>query len=169
MKHYDVIEKIAGGLQPNIYVELGIFRGKTFNLVARHANKAYAVDVAGAQKHIKCNHAEFFMGTTQTFASYWNLKVQKSIDLIFIDADHSKESVLQDVKNFLPWLKIDTGLMVLHDTWPLSKEKIKPEYSGDCYLVPKALKANYDLEILTLPFLCGLTIIRKPGSDWRNG
>lgn len=170
MKHYDVLERIAGGLQPYNYIELGIFRGKTFNLVARHAERAYAVDVAGAQKYIKCNHAEFFMGTTQEFSDHWQTKVKQPVDLIFIDADHSKESVLTDVGNFLPWLRPDVGLMVLHDTWPLSREKISPQYSGDCYLAPKTLKKMYsDLEILTLPFLCGLTLIRKPGKDWRNG
>ena len=169
MKHYDVIEKIADGLQPNVYVELGIFRGKTFNMVACHAKEAYAVDVADVRKYIK-RKAEFFQGTTDTFALHWNSKIRKQIDLIFIDADHSKESILQDVRNFLPWLRHDYGLMVLHDTWPLSKEKIKPGFSGDCYLAPKIIKENFPyLEVLTLPFLCGLTILRNPGSDWRNG
>jgi hypothetical protein len=170
VKHYDVLEKIAAGLEPNIYVELGIFRGKTFNLVARHAAKAYAADVQDAGRHIKCNNAEFFKGTTQEFSAHWDKNIQKQIGLIFIDADHSKKSVVSDVNNFYKWLEPDSGLMVLHDTWPLSKAKTAPGYSGDCYLAPGWIKLSYpEAEVLTLPFLCGLTLIRKPGGDWRNG
>jgi len=171
MKHYDVIEKIAASLEPNIYVELGIYRAKTFNFVARHAKKAYAVDSVNVGRYIKCDNAEFFCGTTDAFARRWTDEVGNTIDLIFIDADHSKEAVLRDVGNFLPWITPDTGFIILHDTWPLNKGETAPGYSGDCYLAPRIIKERYPhLEVLTLPFLCGLTLIRNPtGGDWRNG
>lgn len=169
MNHRELLEKISKAMQPNVYVELGVYHGKCFNMVSAHADEAWAVDIVDVGQNI-ASRAEFFHGTTQAFSDHWKDRVQKKIDLIFIDADHSRQAVMNDVANFLPWLKEDTGVMVLHDTWPENKAATLPGYSGDAYLVPKEVKHRwYGMEVLTFPYLCGLTFIRKTGDDWRNG
>ena len=90
------------------------------------------------------------------------------IDLIFIDADHSKDAVLKDVDSFWPYIKPDTGLLILHDTWPLNKQQTAPGYSGDCYLATKEIVSKYSCELLTIPVPYGITLIRRVGKDWRN-
>lgn len=173
MKHEEFVNMLAIQLKPAIYVELGIYHFNCFNKISPLVRgKAYAVDIADNRRLlVKHGHVDFHCCTTTEFYSTWSNEIKKEIDLIFIDADHSKDSVLQDVKNFLPWLREDIGVMVLHDTWPLNKKQTAPEYSGDCYLVPKILKEKLgnNIELFTLPTPYGLTLIRKPGDNWRNG
>lgn len=170
MNHRELLEKISKAMQPDVYVELGVYLGKCFNMVSAHASEAWAVDIEDVGETIR-RGANFYKGTTKDFSEHWNDNIKKHIDLIFIDADHSKEAVLNDVVNFLPWLKVDTGLMVLHDTWPKNKMETSPKYSGNAYLVPPIVKNLFGVntEILTFPYLCGLTFIRALGDNWRNG
>lgn len=172
MKHEEFMEFIASYIEPQVYVELGVYDGSTFNRVHPYVQDwAYGVDINPKMKEedmITLDSTVYQMSTKQFF-EYWNDDIHKDIDLIFIDADHSKEAVLEDVANFWPYLKDDTGLMILHDTWPLNKKQTAPGYSGDCYLVTKEIKKKYQCELLTIPVSYGLSIIRKVEGNWRNG
>ena len=170
--HSLILEAIASHMKPKVYVELGIAVCGTLNKVSPHAEDIYAVD-AGANTATNIAEKErvkFFGEFTDDFANRWRNEIAKEIDLIFIDADHSAESVKKDVINFLPWLKVDTGLMVLHDTWPPTKEHANPSNCGDCFKIKGWLRSiDQSLEVCTIPTQYGLTLIRKVGGDWRNG
>lgn len=170
----EIIKSIAKGLKPNIYVELGIAKAETFNLIHPYVQQeAYAVDCnRGFTQFLTnvSNKLRPYGGTTQQFAQAWERDIRKEIDLIFIDADHKKESVVEDALNFYKWLKPDYGLMILHDSWPPDKEHTSSVYCSDCYLAKEILKDKLvDAEVITLPWEYGLTLIRKKGTDWRNG
>jgi hypothetical protein len=80
---------------------------------------------------------------------------------LFIDANHSKESVRQDFKNYFE-LVSDQWIILLHDGFPKNKEFTKSWYCGDGYLAIKELtqeKEHY--EMMTLPVHPGVTICRK--------
>ena len=143
MNHEAFVESIAKQLKPSIYVELGVYHSSNFKQVVPHVrDKAFAVDIKREFERHKSDApiASFHVMTTEEFYKMWSVEIKLDIDMIFIDADHSKEAVLQDVKNFLPFLKEDSGIMLLHDTWPLDKRQTAPGYSGDCYKVTKVLK-----------------------------
>ena len=54
-------------------------------------------------------------GTTDAAASYLS---RESLDFVFIDADHSTEGVIRDLKNWWPIVR-DGGMMLGHDaSWP---------------------------------------------------
>jgi predicted O-methyltransferase YrrM len=171
--HCKIIEKIAEGMKPSVYVELGIFMGQTLNRVAQHVGEGYAVDVED-----RCNNIvdkqkiRSFKETTNKFADRWRLEINKPIDLIFIDADHSRDAVFCDVKNFWPYLVADTGLMLLHDMWPPTKALTTSVRCGNAYEskndIMDFIGIGKDAEIITLPVQYGLTIIRKKGSAWQN-
>ena len=96
-------------------------------------------------------------------------EIKKEIDLIFIDADHSKEAVWEDFQNFYKWLRPNTGILVMHDSWPPNQAYTHPGRCGDCYMAISKVKQIEDAEVLTLPFQYGLTLVRKVAEDWRNG
>jgi len=172
MKHESFIEFLASYLKPDVYVELGVYDGSTFNKVYPHVRGwAYGVDIKPLMDDSDKPNCSITTNTTKEFAVLWSEDIHEDIDLIFIDADHSKEAVLKDAQAFLHWLKLDTGIMVLHDTWPLNKQQTAPGYSGDCYKVTAELKNHYGdgIEVLTIPVSYGLTLIRRVGQDWRNG
>lgn len=162
-------------MRPEVYVELGIAVCGTINRVSPHASEVYAVD-AGVSCAINIADKEkvkFYGEYTTKFADRWREEIKKPVDLIFIDADHSASAVRQDVLNFLPWLKESTGLMLLHDTWPPTREHANPSNCGDCYLIKPwltELSKMENLEVCTIPTQYGLTLIRKRGKiDWREG
>lgn len=170
--HCEILKAIAREMKPNVYVELGICGGSTFNAVAPFSSEAYAVDIAiGMPKAIlQGEKYKPFVMKTEEFAKKWKEDIKKEIDLIFIDADHSKEAVYNDIMNFWPYLKTDSGLMVLHDMWPPSSKYVDPGYCGDGFLVKQKIKKELpDLEFVSLPLQYGLGVMRKAGKDWRNG
>ena len=91
-------------------------------------------------------------------------------DIIFIDADHSLESVIKDFENAIQHLSIN-GYIILHDTYPCSPEFLDKNCSYNCYKTPLYIKEKYinnkfnksgfKLELLTLPLNPGVSIIRK--------
>lgn len=170
MKHEEFVEFIASYTKPQVYVELGVYDGSTFNRVYPHVQSwSYGVDIKPLMDDSDKPNCYIYTETTQDFFELWQEDIHEDIDLMFIDADHNKDAVLKDVANFWPYLKEDTGLMLLHDTWPLNKQQTAPGYSGNCYLVTGELKNKYSCEVLTIPVPYGLTMIRKVGRDWRNG
>ena len=104
--------------------------------------------------------AKFFHGTTLQFlkeARNANLK----IDMIFIDADHSKESVLKDFQVYFDLVNRD-GLILLHDSYPANEQDTLPGYCGDCYKAIEELSKNNEAyEMMTIPVPPGLTLCRK--------
>lgn len=102
----------------------------------------------------------FMNMTTDEFAELLK-KYPITIDMLFIDADHSKESVLKDFWNFFPFVK-EQGLILLHDTHPKNIHYTEKSLCGDAYLVIEELKNHYDeFEFMTIPIHPGLTIVRK--------
>ena len=171
----ELIPLIARHLNPSVYVELGIgYAGSSLlsNMIQSLPNaEIWGIDIVDMTEQFAGRNANIFTGNTVEFAQYWqDHQTGRTIDLIFIDADHSCEAVLFDVEDFFPHLTPDTGVMILHDTWPVAEDWTGPDKSGTAHRVVKILRAEYanEMEIFTLPIHHGLTFIRKRGDDWRN-
>lgn len=174
--HTEILRNIARQMRPAVYVELGVFMGDTLNAVLPYVEgKAFACDihkkfVPNILPQFSYRVEDYSDINTFDFASIWQDEIKQPIDLIFIDADHSKESVYKDIMNFWPFLKEDTGLMVLHDMWPPSARYVDPGYCGDGFMVKEKIKKELpDLEFISLPLQYGVGIMRKIGKAWQNG
>lgn len=152
---------------PHTYMELGTKRGYTFNQIAPLVPRAVAVDQDGEslRKYITdLPHVERYHNTTDQLADMWS----DPIDMLFIDANHEWGQVLKDVNQFLPFLKVGTGLMLLHDTYPIHYELEAPGYCHNAWVAAHLLRTLMArvLEIVTLPGpYFGLSIIRKIDRD----
>ncbi len=164
--HENFIVHLASILKPNIYVELGLYRCKLFNRIIPYANNLIGVDIAPETKKYISHSPKvtFINDTTNNYASM--LKKQPiTIDLLFIDANHSKKSVLSDFSNFFPFVS-DHGIIVLHDSFPIGPEETDPGYSGDGYKAIEQLAKKTDTyEMMTIPVHPGLTLCRKRTSQ----
>ncbi|KGK85746.1 methyltransferase [Desulfosporosinus sp. HMP52] len=161
--HEDFIVNLVSLVRPKIYVELGIYHCALFNRLIPFTEKLIGVDIsAEAGDYMqKSSKTSFFNGTTQEFAE----EVRSNpfqIDMLFIDADHSKEAVLQDFKDFFPFVA-PHGLILLHDTHPGNEQMMQPEWCGTAYLAIEQLlrEAGSSYELMTIPLSPGLTICRK--------
>lgn len=173
--HSEMIEHIAAGLKPFLYVELGISHCMTLNRASAFAEMIYCCDVNDKKDSISHKgKTKFFKESTDEFFKRWENEIRLPIDMIFIDADHSEATVYRDATNFYNWLRPDSGIMLLHDTWPPVKDLIIPSRCGDGFKAVRKIKEklsdrDFEAEIVTLPAQYGLTIIRKTGDAWQNG
>jgi len=164
--HIDIIEQIAKGMQEagmnQRYLELGISKAKCFNRVAPYFEFSHAVDISRKSfDYIKENSfiVTFEYTTDEYFSFHKNNMLYKCIyfDMIFIDACHKYENVLNDFINSYSVIK-PGGIIILHDTFSPCKEY--DEHCQDAYKIRDYLKNN-NFEAVTLPFYFGLTIVRK--------
>ena len=159
-EHKDLILELVKLFKPKTYVEIGARFGYLFNAVSPLVERSIAVDLR--LKGIKQKQGvECYQMDSKDFAKKW----KDPIDFLFIDADHDAKAVLTDFKNFAPFVKENTGLILLHDTYPVSRELLKKEFCSDAWKIARKihkLKVYSDYEIVTLPGPnTGLSIIRK--------
>jgi hypothetical protein len=163
--HISIIKEIAIGLHKagflNRYLELGVRQGNCFNAVAPLANEAYAVDIKNSFPKIKHNK-NLVWKHMRTDEFLKNHDKDRKFDLVFIDADHSHKGSLSDFISVLPLVN-DNGIILLHDTYPPNEEFSKPGFCSDCYKTAECIRNDYynELEVATLPFYYGITIVRK--------
>ena len=169
--HEDFIKKLAESLKPKVYVELGLYQCELFNKIVPYAENLFGVDInpEAGRWMTKSEKTLFFHGTTDEFVEQVKSNNLK-IDLLFIDADHCKESVLNDFWNYFPYVN-DHGIILLHDTYPKNLQYTDKGYCGDAYLAINELKNHQDeFELMTIPIHPGLTLIRKRKTQlsWEN-
>ncbi len=161
--HLSFIECLARVVKPNLYVELGVHRCELFNRIIPYAQQLIGVDIDAQARHFlaKSDKVKFINSTTDEFAAALRAKPM-SIDMLFIDADHSKEAVLKDFWNYFPFVS-HHGLILMHDTHPKSIEFAQPgRYCCDAYKAVEELSINTDkFEMMTIPVHPGLTLCRK--------
>lgn len=161
--HEDFIVNLAKVLKPRVYCELWLYKCELFNRMVPLVWSAIWVDMSpDPLKYMRRDKRISFLEMS-TDEYYEKIKDDSPfIDLLFIDADHSKESVLRDFQNFFPLVK-DQWIILLHDGFPKSKDFAQRwTYCGDCYLAIEELsKKTNGYEMVTIPVHPGLTICRK--------
>jgi len=160
--HEDFIFNLASVVRPKVYVELGIQYCRLFNRIIPLTERAIGVDITpeAGNYMLKSNNAQFFSGTTDQFAKEL-AQDPFQIDMLFIDADHSKEAVLQDFRNFFPFVA-PHGLILLHDTHPGDEHMLDRSLCDTAYQAVEELSKDTELyEIMTIPISPGLSICRK--------
>lgn len=166
--HEDIIN-LASVVRPKVYVELGLYHCTLFNRVIDYADQLIGVDInEDAGKYmIKSPKVQFFHSTTQQFAKELEANPLK-IDMLFIDADHSKEAVLQDFRDYFPFVT-PHGLILLHDGHPGNPDMVSPGYCGTVYQAIEELSNETEsYEMMTIPINPGLTLCRKRRKHYRG-
>lgn len=142
-------------LKPDTYVEIGIQQGALFFEVAPHVKHAIGVDINDGH-WANPGNAEYHAVSSDKFFVGW----PGNADIIFIDADHSANQVESDTWNALSRLN-ENGIVLLHDTWPMDESFTAPQLSGTAYQAMKPFIKHKSLDVLTMPFMHGLTLINR--------
>lgn len=152
--HSDLVVQIVKLTNCKRYLELGVYKGKTFNKVVPLVESAVGVDAI----YCELKTGEFICGTTDFF-----FKTYKGLpfDVIFIDSDHSFESAKKDFDKSVKILN-KHGIIIVHDTDPISKEYTASGYCGDSHLLVDYIEEQADFDIVTLPICeAGISIIKR--------
>jgi len=155
MEYSTFIKEIIDKCKYNSYLELGVSKGENIHLIRDVCDHSVGVDIIDIREHFGF---KFYNITTDLF-----FQINKAtFDVIFIDADHNFEQCKIDFINSLKILN-RSGLILLHDTDPISKDFTRQEFCGDSYKIISWLRENYsDLDILTLPYsVTGLTLVNR--------
>ena len=171
MEYIGILLELARLLKPKTYVEIGVKKAFTFNQMTGIIPECYGIDIdASCASRISYRKAEdvkrihFHHGGSKTFASYATECAVPLIDFLFIDGDHKWESVLKDLLALLPFVTPTTGLIFLHDTYPVCPELATSGYCSDAWRAARLIRLYYAdrVEIVTLPGpWAGLSILRK--------
>jgi Predicted O-methyltransferase len=158
--HGRLVAAIAAALQPSLYVELGCFRGDTFEMVEPYCAKAVAVD-----------HADYSMffeprGLASNFVhmdtlAYLATLEDSSVELCFLDSSHKEEATIHEFEALTPKM-VKNGVVLFHDSYPPNEEYTQDGKCGGVWRAIEHLrKTSAYFEFATLPFQYGLTIARK--------
>ena len=153
--HNNIITQLVRMTGCEKYLELGVYDGFNISKVKEFCPRCIGVDIH--DKRTNFNY-DFKLTTTDKFFQ----DNAETFDIIFIDADHNVESVKKDFINSLKMLN-KFGIILIHDTDPISEEYTQPEYCGDSYKIIDWVIDNYpELNLITLPITeAGLTIVNR--------
>lgn len=165
--HVSILLMLGSIIRPKVYIEYGVRHGTLFNVMieATKSFKTRCIGVDMSSIDNKHSNGEYYdRCTTDKFADEILPNLGIVVDMVFIDADHSKDQAFRDFEKIFPYVAED-GLIVMHDTYPLNEMYTNPSYCDDSYLAAWKIRTTdyYKLraEIITLPVHPGLTIIRK--------
>lgn len=157
----NIITAIVKSCRNARYLELGVDNGSNINYIATNTHaKCFGVDI---NKPTITDGFKFFNCTTDEFF-YSNLE-NNYFDVIFIDANHSIDSVIHDFDNSLECLG-QNGVIILHDVDPESSEYVDDSgknYSANAYKIIDYIYNNYqELNVIVLPIdETGLALVNR--------
>lgn len=163
LNHLELIEYLVRLFKPNRFLELGVQFGELSKRIIPLVNFYVGVDMV---KNSNIEYLEntfsnfnFYKGTTNLFFENYPKQIY---DMVFIDADHSHKQSYEDFLNVKDMLPND-GIIVFHDTYPVSVKWTNFDLSGDCYKTSEIIRSkhNNEFEIFTFPINPGLSIARK--------
>lgn len=154
-----VLYTLALGVQAQIVYEWGVGYSTLALLraVQRTGGKVISCDINEEKTPLVRDNAPDALGQWEfhhmNSEELWAIATEQA-DLIYIDGCHVYGCVLWEVEHFWSLLKVD-GLIVLHDTrdWP--------DGPGEVF----RLLQRGGLEVLELPFSCGIGVIHKRPGD----
>ena len=167
----DVVQTIIDHYGYTDYLELGYGKGWTFESVKCQNKTAVESDNRYSSAAQKLNPIEdgkniFNMTTDEFFESHAH---EYRFDIIFIDADHTKEQVKIDIQNSLEVID-SKGTVVLHDMNPPDGQHLGKELCGDGWeAFAKLRTTRKDLNMFTVPDDCGVGVIQKGSQELYKG
>lgn len=126
---------LAARLKPCTYLEIGTWRGESVANVAKEADKCITLSYSDEMIRShglgerELNTARFYskqLGNVKHIGAdsitYDFSAFKKSVDLVFIDGDHSREAITRDTMNAYQLLRDDDSVIIWHDYRKISPE-----------------------------------------------
>ena len=178
--YFNLLFSIAIAARPDVILEIGTGGGLSSRAFARalqywqridHRKRhLHTCDIDGsAVERVSTRYGSLVIPhniPSSKLAERWE-QHRNPIDLLYIDAEHSYDQSMADFSSFSQWV-VPNGLIIMHDTFPLSETHEDLRYSGMVWKTVREIKRRYrdDFEVSTIPYLSGISIIRRAGSKY---
>jgi len=153
-RHLLIVYTLSVGIHAQCIIDLGIgSTTRALRLAARETGgivHSCDVDVDRFSNLLSQQDAywKLFLGPSEQLIS----SINEPIDFVCHDAAHDYYQVKLDLSLLLPKMK-KYGLICIHDTQ-------QPDLSGEMLSAIRESLQNHKFSLVTIPFNCGLTIIR---------
>ena len=145
-EHGSLILNLWDKIDEKTYLELGVRDNKNFNQI--QALSKFSVDTNGAAT---------FTGTTDEY--FATISEDTRFDVIFIDANHDYQYVINDLINSS---KHCNEWVLLHDCVPPNETFTNTKLCSDSFRVLYYLITRGDIELYVMNNNFGLTLVRMP-------
>jgi len=163
--HLFTLYSISLGMKAKTVLEIGVRNGYSttaFLLAMKETGGTlWSVDIGPCVRAAKrldemglTKHWKFILGSSPQVLRKW----KRTIDICFIDGDHSLAGVTADF-NYCSRFVRKHGLILMHDSYCPSNVAERGAFG--VHLLVSDLRTRRELEVVTLPYCNGLTIIRK--------
>jgi hypothetical protein len=118
-----VFQALLSNLRPKCAIEVGTQSGATLAIIARHATRAFSIDIDPA---VKANlspafpNVEFLTGSSHDLLPVLLRRLteeQTTPDFIFVDGDHTAEGVRKDLEFILTIRPAAPITVLMHDSF----------------------------------------------------
>ncbi len=116
---------ILEAAKPKVAIEIGTNKGGSLQVVAKHAEKVYSIDLDASLKDrlgAQLPNVEFLAGDSRQILPPLLDRITKQgekLGFVLIDGDHSTDGVRCDVNIILRYLPVRPVFLVLHDSGPM--------------------------------------------------
>ena len=150
----ELVEWVVRMQKPQSYLEIGVFKGETFDRIKDIVKRPIGVDI----KNRLIYPCEFYEMTSDEFFKQFRDKV----DIVFIDSDHKYPQLKKDFENSLGILN-PGGTILIHDTDPSTRERLAPTSCADSYrIIDLIYHPRVKLDMVTFPAnQLGITVVRR--------
>lgn len=156
------------------YLEIGTWTGESIMSVSDIAEKCYSISLPDDDMLMidifkaycnKNNFSRFFSKNEEKIISYYENSlefdysvIEDKIDLVFIDGDHSYESIYKDSMNIFELVGFEDTIIVWHDFKSNTNQLIDTTYNAILNALPKDFHENL---FAVDTSICGVYLPRK--------
>lgn len=115
--------KLLEKLKPKVAIEIGSFDGGSLQVISKHSEKVYALDIDVTLKDRlkgKFDNVTFLIGDSKEILPKLIKELQQhneSIEFVLIDGDHSELGVKADIENMINYVPAQSLNIILHDSF----------------------------------------------------
>ncbi len=122
---------ILKAANPEVAIEIGTQKGGSLQLISKHAEKVYSIDISSECKRLLGDHfnnVELITGDSKQILPGLLKKIRdnnENLGIVLVDGDHSTQGVKSDIEAVLQYIPTRPLYIVFHDSFhPRSRKGI---------------------------------------------
>ncbi|MED4954416.1 class I SAM-dependent methyltransferase [Paenibacillus macerans] len=155
---YFFLKAVAIKQRARTFLEIGTWTGESIASIAEVVNQCISISLPDGHPELytvfkeyceKENFSRFFSSRFHNITHFQEdslqfdySKIDKNIDLVFIDGDHSYRAIKKDTENIFDKCGYKNTIVVWHDFKTMRNELVQTTYQAVSEVIPDSLQSN---------------------------